>query len=106
MTSYLKRNKILVTGGSGRFGKILIKKKLKNYIFPTKKQLDITKISSIEKYIKKIKPGKIIHLAALSRPMDIHNKKPEKSILLNIIGTSNLAIICKKYNIKLIFFFN
>lgn len=104
MTSYLKRNKILVTGGSGRFGKILIKKKLKNYIFPTKKQLDITKISSIEKYIKKIKPGKIIHLAALSRPMDIHNKKPEKSILLNIIGTSNLAIICKKYNIKLIFF--
>ena len=32
MTSYLKRNKILVTGGSGRFGKILIKKIKKLYI--------------------------------------------------------------------------
>ena len=104
MISYLKRNKILVTGGSGRFGKILIKKNFNNFIFPTKKQLDITQISSIEKYIKKIKPAKIIHLAGLSRPLSIHDKQSEKSILLNIIGTSNLAIICKKYNVKLIFF--
>lgn len=104
MISYSKKNKILVTGGSGRFGKILIRKNLKNFIFPTKKQLDITQISSIEKYIRKMKPVKIIHLAGLSRPLSIHDKQPEKSILLNIIGTSNLAIICKKYNIKLIFF--
>ena len=104
MISYLKRNKILVTGGSGRFGKILIKKNFNNFIFPTKKQLDITQISSIERYIRKIKPAKIIHLAGLSRPLSIHDKQSEKSILLNIIGTSNLAIICKKYNIKLIFF--
>ena len=104
MTSYSKKNNILVTGGSGRFGKILKKKKYKNFIYPSKNQLDITKISSIEKYIKKIKPGKIIHLAGLSRPLEIHDKKTEKSILLNIIGTSNLAIVCKKYKIKLIFF--
>ena len=69
MTSYSKKNNILVTGGSGRFGKILKKKNFKNFIYPSKNQLDITKISSIEKYVKKIKPGKIIHLAGLSRPL-------------------------------------
>jgi len=104
MTSYLKKNKILVTGGSGRFGKLLIKKRFKNFVFPSKKEMDITKLSSIEKCLRKIKPGKIIHLAGLSRPLIVHDKNPEKSILLNIIATCNLAIVCKKYNIKLIFF--
>ena len=99
-----EKNKILVTGGSGRFGKLLIKKRLKNFVFPSKKEMDITKLSSIEKCVRKIKPGKIIHLAGLSRPLIVHDKNPERSILLNIIATSNLAIVCKKYNIKLIFF--
>ena len=90
-----EKNKILVTGGSGRFGKLLIKKRLKNFVFPSKKEMDITKLSSIEKCVRKIKPGKIIHLAGLSRPLIVHDKNPERSILLNIIATSNLAMFVK-----------
>ena len=48
--------KIVITGGSGRFASLL--KKIKtNYklIFPTKKELDITKFNTIEKYFKKKK---------------------------------------------------
>jgi dTDP-4-dehydrorhamnose reductase len=46
----LKKNKIVVTGGSGRFGSILKKIKTNNKIyFPTKKELDILKIISITK---------------------------------------------------------
>ena len=104
MTSYLKKNKIIVTGGSGRFGKILIKKKYNNFFFPSKKQFNILDLSSIKRYIKKHKPDKILHLAGLSRPLKIHDEDPSKSILLNIVGTSNLAIICQKFNIKLIYF--
>ena len=101
----MKKNKqIVVTGGNGRFGKILRNKNFKNYIFPSKSELDITNIKSIDKYFKNKKISTVIHLAVLSRPMSIHEKKPEKSILLNIIGTSNLVIICKKYNIKIIYF--
>ena len=33
-----EKNKILVTGGSGRFGKLLIKKRLKNFVFPSKRR--------------------------------------------------------------------
>ena len=72
--------------------------------FASKKQCNILNLNSIEKIVKKIKPKIIIHSAALSRPMKIHDTNIQKSIDLNIIGTSNITKICKKYNIKLIYF--
>ena len=66
-------NKILVTGGDGRFAKILKKKNKKlNLFFVNKKQFNILNINSIEKKIKIIKPKILFHCAGLSRPMDIH----------------------------------
>lgn len=97
--------KILVTGGDGRFAKILKQQNKKlNLIFKSKKQLDVTKINSIEKSIKKNKPKIIIHCAALSRPMSLHDKDIQKSIDINIIGTCNLVKLCSKYKIKLVYF--
>ena len=98
------KNKILVTGGSGRFGRILKKFKHNNFIFPTKKQLDITNIKSVEKYVVKNKPKSIVHLAGLSRPLSAHDKDPVKSIKLNIIGTCNMVIVAKKFKIKIVYF--
>ena len=101
----MKNNKIIFTGGSGRFGSVLKKNKT-NYevFFPTKKQLDITNYKKSFNYIKKIKPKFLIHAAALSRPMSIHDKNINKSIDINIIGTCNIVKICSKFKIKLIFF--
>ena len=97
--------KIIITGGTGRFGTILKKNKTKHKLFfPTKKQLDILNTRKISKYLKKVKPDILIHLAGLSRPMKIHEKKIEKSIDLNIIGTANITKLCSKNNIKLIYF--
>ena len=101
----LYENKIVVTGGSGRFANILKQSKLKlNLIFPSKKQLNILDIKSIERYIKKHRPKYLIHCAALSRPMKIHDADISKSIDLNIIGTANVVKICNQFNIKLIYF--
>ena len=101
----LKYKKIVVTGGNGRFAKILKDTNPgKNYYFPAKKKLNILKIRSIEKYLKKIKPKILIHCAGLSRPMNIHDKFINKSIDLNIIGTCNIVKICKKLKIKIIYF--
>ena len=97
--------KILVTGGNGRFANEL--KKIKSnykFEFRNKKQLNILSIKSIENNIKKFKPDIILHLASLSRPMKIHDSNINKSIDLNIIGTSNIVKICNNNNIKLIFF--
>ena len=99
------KTKILVTGGDGRFSKVLKKENKKlNLIFCNKKKFNILSESSINKEIKKIKPKIILHCAGLSRPMSIHEKKISKSIDLNIIGTANLVKACKKNNIKIIYF--
>ena len=99
------KNLILVTGGQGRFAKVLKKNnKFLNLYFATKKECNILNIKSLEKIIKKLKPKIILHCAGLSRPMDIHQKNIEKSIDLNIVGTANVVKVCKKNNIKIIYF--
>ena len=99
------KKKIIFTGGNGRFGQVLQKSNFGYKVFfPTKLELNITNINSIEKYLDKKKPDALIHMAALSRPMDIHDKDISQSINLNIIGTSNITIACAKRKIKLIYF--
>ncbi len=99
------KKKILVTGSDGRFAKILKKNNKKlNLFFASKKQCNILNLNSIIRIVKKIKPKILIHCAGLSRPMNIHEKNISKSIDLNIIGTANIVKICKKFNIKLIYF--
>jgi dTDP-4-dehydrorhamnose reductase len=99
------KDKIIFTGGSGRFGKIFKSTySLKNVFYPTKKDLDINNYISVKKFLKKIKPKIVIHAAGISRPMIIHDSNPKQSIQTNIIGTSNLTIACIEMNIKLIYF--
>ena len=100
----MKKN-IVITGGNGRFGSVLKKiNNKKNLFFPTKKELNILKLNSIKSYLKIKKPRVLIHLAGLSRPMDIHDKNINKSIDLNIIGTANIVKICSLLRIKLVYF--
>ena len=100
-----KKKIIVFTGGSGRFGSILKKRKFNHKVFfPSKKELNITNIYSIEKYLKKKKPNILVHMAALSRPMEIHEKNITRSINLNIIGSANIASVCASRKIKLIYF--
>lgn len=96
-------SKIVVTGSDSRFGKILQSLRGRNFIFRTKKQLNILSIKSINKNLKKYKPTHILHLAGLSRPMKIHDQDINKSIDLNIIGTCNLVKETSKLNIKIIY---
>ena len=93
--------RIIVTGSDGRFGKIL-QKLNKRLIFRNKKQLNILSEKSIRKNFINFKPDCVLHLAGLSRPMSIHEKDINKSIDLNIIGTSNLVKICNEKRKKII----
>ena len=98
--------KIIFTGGSGKFGKIFQKfhANKKNIYYPSSKIFNVTNVKKMEKFIIRIKPKFIIHSAAVSRPMKLHEKNIQKSININIVGTSNLVNLCQKYKIKLIYF--
>ena len=101
----LNKKKIVVTGGTGRFGKVLKNHNSKKiYLFLSKKELNILKINSIKKYLNKKKPKYLIHLAGLSRPMSVHDANIEKSINLNIIGTSNIVSECHIHQLPIYLF--
>ena len=100
----MKKN-IVITGGNGRFGFVLKKINNKNnLLFPSKRKLNILKFNSLKSYLKIKRPKILIHLAGLSRPMDIHDRNINKSIDLNIIGTANIVKICSLLRIKLVYF--
>ena len=97
--------KIVVTGGTGRFGNLLKNFETKYKIFfPNKAQLNILNPINIKNYLAKKKPNILIHLAGLSRPMKVHEIDIKKSIDLNIIGTANITKVCSEKKIKLIYF--
>mgnify|MGYP003955263075 CR=1 FL=1 len=99
------KKKIVISGGTGRFANVVKQFKQNNLIYyPSKKELNILSYKKIINYLKKIKPDFFIHLAGLSRPMEIHDKEIGKSIDLNIIGTANITKACAKQKIKLIYF--
>ena len=105
MLAYKKR--IVFTGGTGRFAKEFKSKESQTkykFYFPKKNELNILSINSIKSYLIKKKPKYLIHLAGLSRPMNLHEKDICQSIDKNIIGTCNIVKVCQKYNIKLIYF--
>ena len=66
--------------------------------------VNILNLKNIHKYLKKIKPDVLIHLAGLSRPMIEHNVNIKRSIDLNIIGTANITKVCSDLKIKLVYF--
>jgi dTDP-4-dehydrorhamnose reductase len=95
---------ILISGGNGKFARALQKVNSKYKIYaPNKKSMNILNQGSIDKYIKNKKIDYFIHAAAFSGPMAEHKIKVKKSIMTNIIGSSNVAVSCLKKNIKLIY---
>lgn len=96
--------KILISGGDSRFAKELVKQNTKHLIVTLSKEaMDITDLTSVITAIKKYTPDIFIHVAALSRPMKVHDSNPIDSIRLNIIGTSNCVISCIQNNIKFVY---
>ena len=97
--------KLLITGKTSRFVKFL-KPEIKelNPIYPSKKEFNILDFNQINKFIKNGKFTHLIHIAGLSRPMNLHDTDIIKSIDLNIIGTSNITKACYNNNVKLIYF--
>lgn len=99
-----ERFKILVTG-KGLLAQAIEKVASKRFIVKTctRKELDIKHFASVEIAIAKFKPQFIIHTAALTKPMSLHEQEPSNSIETNIIGTSNIVMSAMRHDRKLIY---
>ncbi len=95
---------LLVSGGSGKLVKQIIKYNTKYQIFaPSRNEMDVSDYNSVDEYIKSCNPDIFLHSGAYTRPMQKHVDNPDLSIKNNIIGTSNVVLACIEHNIKLVY---
>ena len=98
--------RILITGGEGDFCKHLVKQgKEHSFLTPTKNDADIRDYWKLDRYFytHQSEFDIVIHSAAITRPMVIHEDNPSLSIQTNIVGTANTVLMCERYNKKIIY---
>lgn len=108
--------KILVTGAYGQLGNEISRVIQKcccsigkidsifqnaNITRASSRELDISNLDNVSRYIKIIKPDLIINTAAYT-DVDGCEKNPEKALLINSIGNRNLALAASNANAKLL----
>ena len=64
--------------------------------------LDVRDINEVRKKVLEIKPDYIFHLAALT-DMEFCERNPLEAYKTNAHGTENAALICKEFNIPLVY---
>lgn len=91
----------IFTGGSGLLGTAM-KKLRPEFLYPTHEEFDVTNSHHMAQYVEDHPCIHIVHAAAFVSPPKIE-ADPIKAIEVNIIGTSNVVMICAKYNLKFTF---
>ena len=104
--------KVFVTGADGMLGSALCPTLVKRGhnvlatdLLPSNegsKHLDIRNYSDVEESIKKAEPNMVMHLAA-ETDVDRCEVEPDHAFLTNSIGTQNVALVCQKQNIELVY---
>ncbi len=96
--------KVLVTGANGMLGQDLcstLKKENIEVIATDIDNLDITDTNAVEKFFSINSADYIVHCAAYTN-VDGAEGNPELAEKINVLGTKNIALIAKKYNIPII----
>lgn len=97
--------KIIVTGSKGQLGSDLIPLLMgrgHEVVGADLPEVDITDRANLQSFIEKEKPDAVIHLAAMTA-VDKAEEEKELCSLVNVTGTENIAEICGKMNIKILY---
>ncbi len=104
--------RILLTGAAGMLAAEVVPELKKNGFevfgydinqrLPDIQALDITNAQVVFKTVQNIKPEYIFHLAA-ETDVDRCEKDPDHAFRVNTLGTENVALVCQKLGIKLLY---
>jgi len=91
-----KVGNILLTGGTGRLGSAL-RKIIPELVAPTREELDITDLGSVQKAFEHYQPRVVVHTAAYT---NVVQAETEKTLCwkVNVEGTRNLVRTALEYN--------
>lgn len=99
--------KVLVTGVKGQLGYDVVNElNQRNHeaIGVDIEEMDITDKASVVKAIKEVNPEAVIHCAAWTAVDAAEDEdKREKVHLVNGVGTSNIAAVCKELDLKMMY---
>ncbi len=95
--------KTAVFGSSGVLGKeIILQNTSNNFLYPSHSLVDIVNFQETYNFVKGERISQVLNLAALVGAKPCEENK-EKAYLTNVIGTKNLAKICLKEDLKLVY---
>ena len=97
---------IIVTGVKGQLGYDCVrqlKERGLNPIGTDKEEFDITDINAVSSFFEKTKPDALIHCAAYTA-VDKAESDRDIAYKVNVEGTKNLALTCKRYDIPMMYF--
>lgn len=97
--------RVLVTGVNGQLGHDVVNELIKRGHTPIAtdaEEMDITDAEAVEKVITSEKPDAVIHCAAYTA-VDKAEENPDICHKVNGEGTRNIAAICKKLDIKMMY---
>lgn len=97
--------KVLVTGVGGQLGYDVVKELTRRKIEcigADLKEFDITDYDAAHTFITEYQPDAIIHCSAYTA-VDKAEDEPELCHRVNVMGTENIAKICKEINAKMVY---
>ena len=98
----LKMGKMLLTGGSGLVGRNIQEHSSADkweILTPSRKELDLTDLSSVSQWVKKHQPDIIIHAAGLVGGIKANIQDPVKFLDVNVSMGRNIIMVARDCNV-------
>ena len=97
--------KVLVTGVGGQLGYDVMRELQRQHIDcigADRKEFDITDYEAVHKFITSYMPNAVVHCSAYTA-VDKAEDERELCHQVNVVGTENIAKICKKIDAKMVY---